>query len=83
MVPVDTVQFVKITPKYSLRVSRLHLDKTYIAKHSPQLPDVLTYSSEKTGIVYETQRGEVTTIYYNDSNATCTSIEGRELSTRR
>lgn len=77
MVPLDTVQFIAVDIYYDLSVKSLRPRKDFRRVPDSHQPDIISYVNDKTGVRYVTQKGEVYTIYYSESAATCRRIERR------
>ena len=79
MVPVNTVLFIDIELYSNPLLKNMGIDLAKFHKNqSPNNPAIITYSSKKLGLVYETQDGKVSHIYHYAPESTCAVIEARQ-----
>lgn len=76
LVPLGTVQYIRVTLYYDLYLKDLNLDpQKFKETRSSKFPDIFTYSNSKSGVVYTVQNGKVSHIDYNESEDTCNEIK--------
>lgn len=76
LVPIGTVQFVRVEIYYDLYLKELDLDpKEFKKTRNTHQPELFTYANHKTGVVYSAYKGKVSHITYYESKDTCEKLE--------